>query len=258
LKRWRKFSYMKKFLLFLLGILLLPLCVAMTGTVIDVLRDADSQGSMFSVESGCIAVGFFAWLICWFFLPQPVRIYILGHELTHALWAILFGGKAKNLSIKASGGSVKVTKSNVWITLAPYFFPFYTMVLVGILLLVKLFITPLPYPWIWLFLLGFTWSFHFTFTLQSLWTSQPDIQEYGRLFSYSLIYLLNVVGIALWIVFSMSVSPRVLGVSWLSRTTHVYYKTSFALVDGVKRGVEAIRTRWSEAETIRRMPKAKR
>jgi len=193
---------------------------------------------MFSLESGCLALGYGVWILCWFFLPQPVRVYILGHELTHALWAILFGGKAKNLSITPSGGSVKVTKSNVWITLAPYFFPFYTMILIVIFLLVKLFMGAVPYPLVWLFFLGFTWAFHFTFTIQSLWTSQPDIQEYGRLFSYSLIYLLNVAGIALWIVCSMSVSPRFLFDSWVFRTTKVYQKTGLFIADGVKRGME--------------------
>lgn len=232
---------MKKFLLFLLGLILLPLCVAMTWTVMDVLRNADSQGSMFSLESGCLALGYFVWILCWLFLPQPVRVYILGHELTHALWAILFGGRAKDLSIKASGGSVKVTKSNVWITLAPYFFPFYTMILIVIFLLVKLFMGAVPYPLVWLFFLGLTWAFHFTFTLQSLLTSQPDIQEYGRLFSYSLIYLLNVAGIALWIVCSMSVSPRFLFDSWVLRTRHVYLQTGSSLADGVKRGIEWVR-----------------
>jgi len=229
---------MKKFFLFIIGLLILPLCVAMTWTVLDVLRNADSRGSMFSLESGCLALGYGVWILCWFFLPQPVRVYILGHELTHALWAILFGGKAKNLSITPSGGSVKVTKSNVWITLAPYFFPFYTMILIGIFLLVKLFMGSVPYPLVWLFFLGFTWAFHFTFTLQSLLTSQPDIQEYGSLFSYSLIYLLNVAGIALWIVCSMSVSPRFLFESWVFRTRHVYQQTGLFLADGVKRGIE--------------------
>lgn len=229
---------MKKFFLFIIGLLILPLCVAMTWTVLDVLRNADSHGSMFSLESGCLALGYGVWILCWFFLPQPVRVYILGHELTHALWAILFGGKAKNLSITPSGGSVKVTKSNVWITLAPYFFPFYTMILIGIFLLVKLFMGSVPYPLIWLFFLGFTWSFHFTFTLQSLLTSQPDIQEYGRLFSYSLIYLLNVAGIALWIVCSMSVSPRFLFDSWVFRTRQAYQQTGLFIADGVKQGIE--------------------
>ena len=229
---------MKKYFLFFIGLLILPLCVAMTWTVLDVLRNADSRGSMFSLESGCLALGYFAWVFCWLFLPQPVRVYILGHELTHALWAVLFGGKAKNLSITPSGGSVKVTKSNVLITLAPYFFPFYTMILIGLFLLVKLFMGAVPYPLGWLFFLGFTWAFHFTFTLQSLWTSQPDIQEYGRLFSYSLIYLLNVAGIALWIVCSMSVSSRFLFDSWTFRTRHVYQQTGLFLADGVKKGIE--------------------
>lgn len=229
---------MKKFFLFILGLLILPLCVAMTWTVLDVLRNADSRGSMFSLESGCLALGYGVWILCWLFLPQPVRVYILGHELTHALWAVLFGGKAKDISITPSGGSVRVTKSNVLITLAPYFFPFYTMLLIVIFLLVKLFMGAVPYPLVWLFALGFTWAFHFTFTLQSLWTHQPDIQEYGRLFSYSLIYLLNVAGIALWIVCSMSVSSRFLFDSWVFRTRHVYQQTGLYLVDGVKRGVE--------------------
>ena len=229
---------MKKFLLFLLGVILLPLCVAVTWTVLDVLRNADNHGSMFSRESGCLALGYGVWILCWFFLPQPLRVYILGHELTHALWAILFGGKAKNLSIKASGGSVNVSKSNVWITLAPYFFPFYTMILIGLFLLVKLIMGTVPYPLVWLFMLGFTWAFHFTFTLQSLLTSQPDIQEYGRLFSYSLIYLLNVAGIALWIVCSMSVSPRFLFDSWVFRTRQAYEQTGLFIADGVKQGIE--------------------
>ena len=40
------------------------------------------------------------------------RTYILGHELTHALWTILFGGKASGLKISDTGGSVRVSKNN--------------------------------------------------------------------------------------------------------------------------------------------------
>jgi hypothetical protein len=69
-------------------------------------------------------------------------------------------------------------------------------------------------------------------------TSQPDIQEYGRLFSYSLIYLLNVAGIALWIVCSMSVSPRFLFDSWVCRTRQAYQQTGLFIADGVKQGIE--------------------
>lgn len=232
---------MKKFSLFLIGMLLLPLCVAMTQTAGDMLRHADQAGSLFSWETGALALGYGAWLVCWFCLPQPIKVYILGHELTHALWAIAFGGKAKNLKVKASGGSVNVTKSNVLITLAPYFFPFYTLLLIGVSLVVRLFVTPLPYPLVWLFFVGFTWSFHFTFTIQSLWTHQPDIHEYGRLFSYSVIYLLNVAGIALWMVCSMSIPVHVLGSAWLLRTRDAYELTGVFVYDHVKQSIHWVR-----------------
>jgi hypothetical protein len=232
---------MKKCLLFLVGLLLLPLCVAFTQVAGDVLRHADQEGSLFSLETGMLALGYFAWLGCWFFLPQPVKVYILGHELTHALWAIVFGGKAKNLKVSASGGSVNVTKSNVFITLAPYFFPFYTMLLIATLLIVRIFVVQLAYPLVWLFFVGFTWSFHFTFTIQSLWTHQPDIHEYGRLFSYSLIYLLNVIGIALWMVCTMSVSSGFLLDTWLFRTQDVYEQTGGFIGERVKQVVAWIK-----------------
>ncbi|MCL2104231.1 MAG: hypothetical protein FWH21_04150 [Kiritimatiellaeota bacterium] len=193
---------MTRFLKFLSGILLLPLCAAVTLAIADVLRNAHGR----YIELACLLAGYFVWLLCWFVLPQPIRVYILGHELTHALWAMLFGGRAKNLRVSAKGGSVRVTKSNVLITLAPYFFPFYTIVLIVIRVLLGFFFDLNPYAAVWLFLVGFTWSFHFTFTLQSLTVRQPDIQEHGRLFSYVLIYLLNILGIGLWVVCTTSVT----------------------------------------------------
>jgi len=189
-----------RFVKFLLGVALLPLCAAATFAMFDVLAEAQGKGSFLSAEAICLLAGFLIWMLCWMLLPKPVRVYILGHELTHALWAILFGGRARNLRVSEKGGSVRVTKDNVLITLAPYFFPFYTILLIFVHLLLRIFFDPVPYPAAWLFLIGFTWAFHVTFTLQSLTVRQPDIQEHGRLFSYALIYLLNMLGIGLWIV----------------------------------------------------------
>ena len=211
-----------RFLKLLFGILLLPLCVAVTLAIADVLGHAQGKGSMFSVEAACLLAGVFIWLLCWFCLPQPVRIYILGHELTHALWAVLFGGRAKHLRVSAKGGSVRVTKSNVLITLAPYFFPFYTILLILLRFVLGFFFDVNPYASVWLFLVGFTWSFHFMFTLQSLTVRQPDIQEHGRVFSYVLIYLLNMLGIGFWIVCTTSVTGGYLVHSLVSHSADVY------------------------------------
>jgi len=225
---------MSRFLKFFSALLFLPLCVAVTCTIADVLGNAQGKGSFFSVEAVCLLVGFLIWLLCWFFLPQPMRAYILGHELTHALWAMLFGGWAKDLRVTAKGGSVRVTKSNVLITLAPYFFPFYTILLICIRLLLGFFLDLTPYAAVWLFLVGFTWSFHFTFTFQSLMIRQPDIQEHGRLFSYMLIYLLNMLGIGLWIVCTTSVSATYFVSSLISHTTDVYLAIWQWCEDGCK------------------------
>ncbi len=61
------------------------------------------------------------------------------------VWGLIFGARVGRLDIQPTGGSVHLTKTNTLITLAPYFFPFYTMLLVAIRLLLGLFLDPAPY-----------------------------------------------------------------------------------------------------------------
>jgi len=197
---------MFRLLRFLTGAALVPLCVAVTLALLDVLRHIPGSGSLFSPETFWLLTGYVLWLCMWFFLPQPVRAYVVAHELTHALWALLFGGRARNLRVTDSGGSVRLTKSNMLITLAPYFFPFYTMFVIVLRFLVGLFAADVPYPLAWLFFVGLTWGFHITFTVQSLMVTQPDIMEYGRLFSYVVIFLFNLAGVGLWVVCTTAVT----------------------------------------------------
>ena len=46
------------------------------------------------------------------------------------MWGLLFGARPSDVRVSASGGSVRLSKSNLLITLAPYFFPFYTFVVI--------------------------------------------------------------------------------------------------------------------------------
>ena len=186
--RWAKF---------LTGLLLLPLCLALTMTLwraLVVLAQSPTRLPMLPAFAG--VAGIVIWAIIWLYLPPLTRTYVLGHELTHALWTLLFGGKASGLKVTARGGSVRVSKNNAWITLAPYFFPLYTFV-VALLWLLSVWLFPpvRPYIPIFLFWIGLTWSFHITFTLRFLAYNQPDIREHGRLFSYTLIYALNLLSI---------------------------------------------------------------
>jgi len=140
------------------------------------------------------------WVFLFFCLPRPTRSYVLAHELTHALWGWVMGANIKRLRVSKNGGSVTLTKSNFLITLAPYFFPLYTVLAILGYYFLSIFFDLRTYEPFWLGLVGLTWGFHLTFTITTLLQHQPDIRENGRLFSYALIYFMNVLGLCLWVV----------------------------------------------------------
>jgi len=207
---------------FLLGVSLLPLCFAATLAVLEAINSANSSSSMFSRETIALFSGYAVWLAVWFFLPRPAKSYILAHELTHAISGLFFGAKVSNLNISAKGGSVSLSKTNLWIILSPYFIPFYTILLIAVYLLIGVFIHPVPYKALWIFLVGFTWSFHACFTLNSLLIRQPDIQMYGRIFSYAIIYFLNLLLVALWMIYTTPVSAGGFYDSLAANTISIY------------------------------------
>jgi hypothetical protein len=190
-----------KFAWSIAGLLLLPLAAAVTRTAWHLLLAMDpASGYLIPLPALALSAGFLAWLAAYRFLPRPVLSYVLAHELTHALWAALMGASVSRIRVGRRGGSVSLSKSNALITLAPYFFPLYAVLVILAYYVLSLFFDLRPYTLLWLALTGFAWGFHVTFTLQCLWEGQSDISVYGRLFSYTLIYLFNLLGIALWAV----------------------------------------------------------
>ena len=215
---------MRRFFCFLLALALLPCVWAVSRAFVDVFLLIPAAGAGASVSAELMAVlgGLAAFLVAWVALPAPVRLYVLGHELTHALWGLAFGARVSNLKVGMAGGSVSLSKSNVWITLAPYFFPFWTILVVAAALVTRCFVSPLPWPCAWLFAIAFTWCFHVCFTIRSLMQPQPDIQEYGRLFSYVLIWTFNVAGVIVWIACTTEVTWRAVGECLWARTSGAY------------------------------------
>ena len=172
---------------------------------------------------------------------EPMRVYVLGHELTHALWGLLFGARVRNLKVSARGGSVQLTKSNLLITLAPYFFPFYTMVLLLAWGVTVCFVKPVPYPFLWLFGVGLTWSFHLCFTIHSLTLEQPDVQEYGRLFSYVVIFVMNLLCVGIWLVCVSDLTWAEAGRLLYARTLDFYVTLYIWLRLGFRRLIALLR-----------------
>lgn len=185
----------------LIGLVLLPVVwtvVAGTVRLTATLRPEQLGAHPYAAHG--LAIGFALWMIMFFVMPRPMRTYVLGHELTHAFWALLMGARVSRLRVSARGGSVNVSKTNWIITLAPYFFPFYTMVVIAATYVAGFFVDLRPYEPLTLGLVGLTYAFHITFTVAMLLLRQPDIQEHGRLFSYTVIVGLNAVGLGCWIV----------------------------------------------------------
>lgn len=204
----------------LIGLLLLPACVGATlnlGYLLGELTGGTLQGLPLSLWG--LVAGFALWVLIYAALPRPVRTYVWAHELTHALWGWLMGARIRGFKVSRQGGHVRLTHTNFLITLAPYFFPLYTLLVILLHVALSLFYDMSLYAPIWLGWVGLTWGFHLTFTLSMLQLEQPDIQEHGRLFSYTVIYLFNLLGICLWIV-TVSAMPVNLWMEVLG--PHVY------------------------------------
>jgi hypothetical protein len=171
----------------IVGLLLLPACVGAVLALGRVFRESQAAETTWVVTISGAA----CWIVIYLLLPKPMWVYVFGHELTHALWTWLFGGKVKGFKASASGGHVVVTKSNFLIALAPYFFPVYAV-------LVFLLFAAGNWAWnwhpyvVWFHLLvGMAYAFHVTLTWNALSGDQSDVSDQGYLFSTIIIFLGN-------------------------------------------------------------------
>ena len=210
------------FLRLLTGLALLPMCWGVLRTLFDAIVLSAGASGIASAETLSLLAGIAAFALAWMALSHPVKMYVLGHELTHALWGLLFGARPSDVRVSASGGSVRLTKSNLLITLAPYFFPFYTFLVIVVALITYAFLRPLPYLPLWMFLIGFTWSFHVLFTLETLGQRQPDVRLYGRIFSWTFIFLVNILIVLVWLATMTPLTFAELGGILVNRVLSAY------------------------------------
>ena len=124
--------------------------------------------------------------------PILVFIYVLGHELTHALAAKLCMGKVQRLRIDLNGGYVETDADNLFIALSPYFVPLWMCCWLLVLWAIN-WAHPFPEWEAWFYAgLGFWWSFHLYWTVWVIPREQPDMLENGLLFSLLIIMIMNI------------------------------------------------------------------
>lgn len=169
--------------------MLVPVAVAAAVSTTAFLFDALSHVSV----TFPLLIGAAAHLIFHKPLAKNGYAYVAAHECSHALAAILSGAKIKKISVGKRGGYVLLDAGNTFITLAPYFVPFYA-VAAGLIYSTAGFFADLsparPY---FLALSGFLLSFHTLSTMEILsGPLQSDLKKAGgRFFSYTALLTLN-------------------------------------------------------------------
>jgi len=213
------------------GVLMLPLCLVTALAFFDTFMVAAvDRGFWRAQEFWFFGLGVLVWGIAFWGLPRPVSAYVFGHELTHAFFILLCGGRIEKFKTGPGGGYVVTDKNNVAISLSPYFVPIYTVVVILGFAVLALFVdVTRVYPdvlygvadfkpaWVLFALIGVTWGFHLTFTVWMIAKDQPDLRENGVFFSLVLIFLINLLVISAGLVFaSPETTFREFGENWVS------------------------------------------
>jgi hypothetical protein len=196
--RWVKFIF---------AIFLLPVCAILSQTFFTAFARATVTQRLWAGEEfWFFSLGAVLWLIAFFGLPRPIVIYVFGHELTHALWVWLMGGRVSRFRVSRDGGHVVTSKANFWIALAPYFFPIYSILTIGIYGALSLFLNMQPYGRLLYGVIGATWAFHFTFTCWMIPKNQTDLSDQGTFFSLVIIYFMNLLLLSVMLILA---SPQI-------------------------------------------------
>ena len=205
-----------------IGLFMLPVAGVLTETFFGAFKRATVEHAFWATdEFWFFALGVVLWVLAFFGSiwatgePRLLRVYVFGHELTHAVWVWMMGGEVRSFEVSRNGGSIITNKQNVLIALSPYFYPIYSLAILlaygvasffyDVAGIKETFILMTPLQWMFLGL-GITWAFHMSFTIWMIPKGQSDLTAHGTFFSLVFIYLMNV---ALMSLFLICAAPEV-------------------------------------------------
>ena len=190
-------SFLKRLFHWAIGIFLIPLCFI---TVITLIKESGEDRILetiwYSTNLVCFVAGALL-MLSWFVLgianDQLLYLYVLGHEMTHAMFVYVCGGRISAIHFSTEGGYVMTNKSNILIALSPYFIPFWSAVLISLHGFISLWADIPGGGLILTGLIGFTWTFHIVWTVWMIPKDQPDLKENGTFLSLMLIIFANLI-----------------------------------------------------------------
>lgn len=126
---------------------------------------------------------------------ELLRLYVIGHELAHALAVYASLGWVdwhESRIIRPDNAFIVASRSNTFVTLAPYLLPFWAAIWTGLVCAIHHF-RPLPqFEAVLCAGLGLFIAFHLLYTLWLSTMEQSDFLPNGLAFSLLLILLVNV------------------------------------------------------------------
>lgn len=181
----------QKAIKFVVGVLSIPIMFAVTNAFYNNIVGVSELSGILRYFMWGVAVYIALHLL--FF--RPTYIYVLGHEAVHAITAWVMGGKISSFKVSEEGGSVGTDKTNTVIELSPYFIPIYAIIIMAIYFV-------LAYSYringaAFVFLIGFTLTLHVVMTIEVMKIRQPDVMKSGYIFSIVVVYVINIVIIAM-------------------------------------------------------------
>ncbi len=186
-----------RFLKFIVALALMPLVAAEVWTLIGLAWRLIPAGQSPDAWFISFAAGFITWLVAFALLPRTLWLYVLGHEFTHALAAMLAGGKVTAFKVTSKGGHVITDRVSWWISLSPYFVPIYALIWMALWLTVDFYYSLAAYQPVLYFGVGLFWAFHLTFTLSMMNRQQTDLSREGFVFSGVVILFFNLLAFLL-------------------------------------------------------------
>lgn len=174
---------------FIIAILLIPACVAITLSFYNGIAGI----KLFSNLGSNFILGALSYSILHLLLFKLDFLYVISHELMHALATLFSGGKVKGMRVSRKEGSVRTTTPNIIVMLAPYLIPAYTILIALLYFILSFFTNVGKFSGYFIFFVGFTLMFHLTYTADSIRGKQSDLIKTGYLFSIAFIYIINLV-----------------------------------------------------------------
>ena len=107
-----------------IALFLLPVCAILSQTFFTVFTHATVTQRFWAAEEfWFFSLGAVLWLIAFFGLPKPLLMYVFGHELTHAIWVWLMGGRVSDFSRPARRRSYRDDEEQFLDRARALFFP---------------------------------------------------------------------------------------------------------------------------------------